>query len=446
MTAGALAGLFALNVAYALAGLALLWAFGGVATWGGALRLSGLAYLLGLAAFGVAWTVLLVVGVPFGRVGIAVSLVGLAAGGLVAGRLRGAPLPRGRPRIDGRPIVLVSAFGIALTGLFLEALFRAARLHSLQAYDAWAFWVPKGKAIFFFDGLDEHLFTTAPNASYPPLQPIFDAAAFHAMGGPDQVTLHVQFWFFVVGAVTALAGVLHRHAPEWLIWPSLLLVLVAPRFAERLLMPLADVLLDILVVVAAVLLALWLRDGEGWRLAVAAVLLAGAVNTKREGILLAASLLLVAFLVAGRRHWPRLAVAALVVGLAIVPWRVWAALHDLPAGAPGSFERGRLADAVRLSFDVLYSNARWSVVPIVATIALAAAAVWGDRRLAAFVGLLALLLFVGGVWSTVGFADLAVTADESGNPIVRYTGSIVLLAAAFTPLLLSSVWRRVERP
>jgi hypothetical protein len=345
-----------------------------------------------------------------------------------------------------RPIVLVTALGIAFAGLFLEALFRAARLHSLQAYDAWAFWVPKGKAIFFFDGLDEHLFTTTPNASYPPLQPILDAAAFHAMGGPDQVTLHVQFWFFVVGAVAAIAGVLHRHAPEWLLWPSLLLVLVVPRFAERLLTPQADVLLDILVVVAALLLALWVRDAEGWRLAAAAVLLAGAVNTKREGILFAACVLLVTFIAVHRRHWPRLAVASLAVALAIVPWRVWASTHDIPSGAPGSFERGRLGDAIRLSFEVLYSNARWSVVPIVATIALVAAAVWGNRRLAAYVGFLALLLFAGGVWSTVGFADLAVTADESGNPIVRYTGSIVLLGAAFTPLLLASVWRRDAKP
>jgi hypothetical protein len=446
MTAGALAGLFALNLAYALAGLALLWGFGGIRTWGDSLLLSGLGYLVGLAAFGVTWTVLLVVGVPFGGPEVAVSLVGLAAAGLVAGRLCGVPLPRGRPRLQWRPIVLVTALGIAFAGLFLEALFRAARLHSLQAYDAWAFWVPKGKAIFFFDGLDEHLFTTTPNASYPPLQPILDAAAFHAMGGPDQVTLHVQFWFFVVGAVAAIAGVLHRHAPEWLLWPSLLLVLVVPRFAERLLTPQADVLLDILVVVAALLLALWVRDAEGWRLAAAAVLLAGAVNTKREGILFAACVLLVTFIAVHRRHWPPLAVASLAVALAIVPWRVWASTHDIPSGAPGSFERGRLGDAIRLSFEVLYSNARWSVVPIVATIALVAAAVWGNRRLAAYVGFLALLLFAGGVWSTVGFADLAVTADESGNPIVRYTGSIVLLGAAFTPLLLASVWRRDAKP
>jgi hypothetical protein len=446
VTVRALAGLTTLNVAYALAGLALLFGFRGFRTWGAVLRLSGLGYLLGLAAFGALWTALLVAGVPFGGLEIVMSLVALGAVGLAAGRVRRVAVPRSLPRLHAKPVVLVSAAGIALTGLFLEALFRAARLHSLQAYDAWAFWVPKGKAIFFFDGLDEHLFTTTPNAMYPPLQPIVDAAAFHAIGGADPVTLHVQFWFLVVGAAGAVAGLLHGRVAPWLLWPSLLLVLVVPRFGERLLVPQADMLVDVFVVVAALLLALWLRDRAGWRLVAAAVLLAGAVNTKREGILFAAAVLAVAFVVSRPRDWARLAIASLAVGLAILPWRLWGASHDLPSGTPTSLGGDRLADAIRLSFEVLYSTARWSVVPLVATIALVAAVVWGDRRLAAFVALVSLLLFAGGVWSTVGFEELALTADESGNPIVRYTGSIILLAAVAVPLLLCSVWRRGEEP
>jgi hypothetical protein len=446
VTVRALAGLAALNLAYALAGLSLLWGFGAFRSWGALLRLTGLGYLLGVAAFGVVWTALLAAGVPFGGIQIAVSLIVLGAAGVTTGRLRGARFERGLPRVRGTPILLAWAAGIALAGLFLEALFRAARLSSLQEYDAWAFWVPKGKAIFFFGGLDEHVFTTAPNASYPPLQPILDAAAFHAMGGADVVTLHVQFWLLVVGAVAAVAGLLQRHAPVWLVWPPLLLVLVVPRFGERLLAPQADVLLDVLVAVAALLLALWLRDPAGWRLASAAVLLAGAVNTKREGILFAAGVLAAGFVVSGRRQWPRLAATSLVVALAVLPWRIWAARHDIPSGAPSSLDTDRLGGALRLSFDVLYSNARWSVLPVVATIALAAAAVWGDRRLAAYVALLALLLFTGGVWSTVGFPELAISADESANPIVRYTGSIIFLAAVALPLLLASVWRRGEEP
>ena len=154
MTVRALAGLAALNVAYALVGLSLLWALRSFRTGGGVLRLAGLGYLVGLGAFGVLWTTLLVAGVPFGGVEIAVTLIVLGAVGVIAGRRRGARFQRGLPRVSGTPMLLVSAAGIALTGLFLEALLRAARLNSLQEYDAWAFWVPKGKAIFFFDRLD----------------------------------------------------------------------------------------------------------------------------------------------------------------------------------------------------------------------------------------------------------------------------------------------------
>jgi hypothetical protein len=170
------------------------------------------------------------------------------------------------------------------------------------------------------------------------------------------------------------------------------------------------------------------------------------VNTKREGIIFAASVLAAAFIASRPRRWPRLAAASLGVGLAVIPWRLWIERHDISSGAPSSFATDRLSAALRLSFEVLYSNARWSVLPLVGTIAVCAAAAWGDRRLAAYVGVLALLLFAGGVWSTVGFPELAVTADESGNPIVRYTGSLVFLAAVVVPLLLASVWRGREKP
>ena len=69
VSAGALTGIAALNIGYAVVGLSLLWGLLAFRTWGGVLRLAGLGYLLGLAAFGVVWTALLVAGVPFGRVG-----------------------------------------------------------------------------------------------------------------------------------------------------------------------------------------------------------------------------------------------------------------------------------------------------------------------------------------------------------------------------------------
>ena len=344
--------------------------------------------------------------------------------------------------------MLVTATGIALTGLLLEALFRSARLQSLQAYDAWAFWVPKAKAIYFFGGLDHQVFTTFPGPTYPPLVPILDAAAFHAMGSVDVITFHLQYWFLVVGAVAAIAGCLYRHVPAWLLWPPLVLVLAVPRVASGLLTPQADVLVDALFVVGALLLALWLRDGRGWRLAAAAVLFAGAGLTKREGLLFVAAALVVALAVSliGRRAgWPRLLAVAAVVGVAALPWRLWYRSNGIGGEAPtnvgagGSLGRG--GDSLRLSFDVLFDTTLWSVVPIVALIAVGAALVWGDRRVAAFLAAVLGLVFLGGAWVTYSYRDVPITANEALNPIVRYTGAIVLLAAAAMPLVLASVWR-----
>lgn len=447
MTVRALAGLLALNVGFAAAGLALLHALRGFPTWGSALRLAGLGHLLGIAAFGVLWTELLVVGAPFNGAAVVASLGLIVAGGILAGRLAGRRLPSLGRRGAGVP--LVTAVGLAALGLLLEALFRSARLQGLQAYDAWAFWVPKGKAIFYFDGLDEGVFTSAPGPSYPPLLPILDAASFHAMGGADTVTLHVQFWFLAAGGVAALAGVLAGRVPSWMLWPSLVLVVVLPRFGESLLLPLADVLVDLFFVAGAVLVALWLRDAERWRLAVATILLAGAALTKREGLVFALCVVagaVVASPAVRRRAWLEAALSGVLVVAAVVPWRLWYSARGIASDTPStaSDTLDRLGGALELSADVLASTALWSVVPVVAGVALAACAVWGDRRLALFLGIAGALAFLGGAWATLGYAELPLTADESVNPIVRYTGAIVLLAGCSTPLLLASAWRGAE--
>jgi hypothetical protein len=458
VTLRAILGLAGLNGAYAVLGTALLWAIRGLPRWSDVLRLAGLGYLLGLASFGVVWTQLLVVGVPLDGRTLVLSLVlGTAAAAGAAVLLR-----RERPHGLGDPArhastggVLVTAVGIALAALLLEAMFRSARLQSLQAYDAWAFWVPKAKAIYYFGGLDHQLFTTLANPTYPPLVPILDAAAFHAMGSADVSSFHLQYWFVVVGATAAVAGCLYRHLPAWLLWPSLLLVLTVPRMASGLLVPQADVLVDVLFVVGVLLLVLWLRDARGWRLAAVAVLFAGAGLTKREGLLFAAAALGVGLAASfGRRRavWPRLLAVAALVAVAALPWRLWYARQGIGGEAPSDAGAGgsvdRMLDALRLSFDVLFDTTLWSVVPIVALVAVGAAFVWGDRRVAAYLAAVLALVFLGGAWVTYAFRELPITADESLNPIVRYTGAIVLLAAVATPLLLGSVWRSgpEERP
>lgn len=448
MTLRAIVGLASLNALYLTVGSSLLWAVRGFRSWGEYLTLAGLAYLLGVAALGVTWTLLLILGVELSMATILVTGAGLALGGVVVGRRAGRDGVSPTVTSARSRLALVTAASVTVTGVFVEALFRAARLHGLYAFDAWAFWIPKAKAIYYYGGLDEQFFTELPGPSYPPLLPILDAAAFHAMASPDVVTLHLQFWWLSLGFVAAVAGLLWHRVPLWMLWPLLLLTLVMPRTSVNLVTPQADFLLDFLVVVAALLLTLWLLERSPWQLAAATVLLSAAVLTKREGVLLA--LILVGSLAAvsvdrWRFAWPRIALCAAVVAAVGVPWRIWYTTHGIGGEAPTTVDLGRAKSALRLSLEVFFSTPLWSLLPALGIAAVVLAAIWGNRRLALFVGAVLLLIVLGGAWITVAYPELPITADEATNPIVRYTASAVLLAGVSAPLLLAGVWARGGR-
>ena len=448
MSVHALAGLLALNLLYLVCGAAVLWLARGWPTWLDFARLAGLAYLVGLVVAATLWTLLLIAGVPFsGWLVLATPAVLLAFALLVRKRLgREAPeLGSIRPSTG----VLVTACGVAAAGVFFEALFRSARLAGLQSWDGWSFWVPKGKVVYLLGELDEGFFTAFPGPSYPPLVPVLDAAAFSAMGGVDVSTLHLQFWFVGVGFAWAVAGLLSERVPGWILWPFVLLMLVTPRLGPRFTTPEADLLLDALFVVAAVLVLLWLLEPERWLLVLAAILLCGMVGTKREGILLAAILLFTAFLVSVRRRqlWPALAAVAVVTAAVGAPWRVWYLTRgvggEVAGGgsddAPGA---ARLWPSLELAFDVLFSTGYWSLVVPLAIGALVLALVVRAHLLVVFFGTLLVLVTVGGGLITWWIPELEITQELGANPIVRYMGAAALLAAVASPLLLAETWRR----
>ncbi|MCZ7589063.1 MAG: hypothetical protein M5U27_09475 [Gaiella sp.] len=446
MTVRALLGLVVLHAGFLGAGTAVLFALGGLGYRREAVRLAGLSYLLGISVLGIAWTCLLAAGVPFGLVTVVVTIGLAAAAGVVVGRGRGLALADGAP-IVARRALLVGAAGVALVGLYLEVLFRSARLEGLYSFDGWAFWVPRGKAIYYAGGFDPDVFAAVPHASYPPVVPILDAAAFHAMGSADVVTLHVQYWLFALGFLAAVAGLLVRRVPAWILWPSVALVLVLPRMRASLLAAQADYLLDYLVVTAAILLLLWLSERRPWQLHAAALLLACGAIVKREGLVLAGCVLAGAAVASWRSRrwaWPRLAAVAAVAAVATVPWQLWYRAHGIRGelGSGGSHElfSRRTLDSLRLAVDVLAGSGRWSVVPTIGLVAVVLAAVWGRRSHAAFAGVAVGLLTLAGASTSVVFPDIGVTADEAVNPIVRLTGGTVLLVACLTPLLLAGVW------
>ena len=263
--------------------------------------------------------------------------------------------------------------------------------------------------------------------SYPPLQPILDAAAFHAMGARTSSPCTCSSGSSSSAPSRRSPGCLHRHAPAWLLWPSLLLVLVVPRFGERLLMPQADVLVDVFVVgrgPAARPLAprpgrLAARRGRG------AARRCGDHEARGHPVRGCRARRRVRRL-RGPGDW-RAARRRVVSpsGCADPPVAALVPIaHDIPSGTPdvGSAATA-CADALRLSFEVLYSTARWSVVPLVATIALVAAARLGRssaRRVRR--ARLASCSSPAASGRRSASRSCAVTADESVNPIVRYTG------------------------
>lgn len=443
MTIRALAGLAALATWYTLIGCLVLWAFGAIDTRRRIARYAGLGFVIGFALTGVLLTVLLLAGVPFTGGAVVWLLLAEAVAVAVIGRRVGRALPG---HSDGRRwLNYPTALGIALAGLFFEALFAGARLQGLQADGAWSHWVPKAKAVFFFDGLDRHFFATLPGPTNPPLMPIMNASAFHALGDVDVVTLHVQYWLIAVALVWAVAGLLYERVEPWILWPLLLLLLVAPRVGGRLVSPQADIPLDAFLVVAVALLVLWIDDGRGWRLWSAALLLAAAVGTKREGLLLGLCVVLATLVATADRPRRALSAGAVLLGgmaVTFAPWRLWLAAAEVPSDVPASDDRdGRAWPALRLARDVLFDIDLWSLLPLLAVAAIGVALFAGRSREALFGAVLLATAWAGGAGIVWLYAELPLSPEEGSNPIIPYTLAPIMFGVVVTAWLLAAVWR-----
>jgi hypothetical protein len=450
----AIAGLVALNLFLLAVGVSILYALRGWASWGELLRLAGVAYMLGVAATGVLWTFELVIGISFGVLTIVGTGAAVVCVASLAGYRAGHRLPRLQVMRELPRLSLVTAVFAAVTVVYLEAAFRAARLAGLYEFDAWAFWVPKAKAIYYFGGFDEQFFREVINQAYPPLVPVLQAAAFHFMGSPDVVTVHLQFWFLLVGFTAAVVGLLSGRVPPVFLWPPLLLMLVAPHIGGHFYHPTADFLLDELFAIAALLIALWLSDRKDWQLFTAGVLLAGVMSTKREGYAFAASAIVAALVVTARERravWPKLIIVGIVAAATTVPWRVLLAVRDLGGGGPEAGGTGLFSNldrawpSLRLAISTLFDYHLWIVVTPLAIVAIVAAFAAGARTLPLYTTLVYLFAVVAFTYSTWAFPSLGISREPALNPIVRLTGEVVLLTPALVPLLLARAWRRTPQ-
>ena len=445
MTWQAVVGLLGLHAALVGVGLMLVWGGRGLATAAEAARLGGVGYLVGTATYGLASVLALVVGIPYRLPTIAALLIALALSGLALGLHRRRPLPSLRGPSGAQPLSLAAAPFVALLVVFLEATFRRGRLEPLIAYDAWAFWVPKGQVIHAYGGLQEDLFAALPNV-HPLLVPALEATAFSFMGSADRVTLALFWWGLFVGFVWAVGGLLAPRVRPLLLWPVVLALVVSPTLLTRALHPKADVPLDWFLAVGSLLLVLWVLERRPATLAGAAVLLSAATVTKREGVAFALCAVVAATVATWPRRravWPSLALLAGCVALASVPWRIWFMSRGFPSDAPGApflETLDRAWPAIRLALGVVLDPDVWLPISIVGLVAVVLAVLAGRRALPAFVltyVVLALLVASWGIWA---FPEIPFTREDAFNPIVRVSGAVVLVLGALTPLLLEQAW------
>jgi Dolichyl-phosphate-mannose-protein mannosyltransferase len=239
-----------------------------------------------------------------------------------------------------------------------------------------------------------------------------------------------------------------------LLWPSMLFVLVTPHIVDHALQVQADFLLDEFFALSALLLALWIRERNDWQLGAAALFLGAAMMTKREGYVLGVCALLAAAVVTSRQArsaWPKLLAVGVIAAVVTVPWRALLVARGLEGGGPEAGGVGLLSHAdrawpsLRLTLSTLFDFHIWHAVVPILVLAIAASYLAGERQVAAFAAALAFLCVAAFTWSTWAFPSLPITKDPALNPIVRFSGALILMATWLIPLLLTNVERTGAR-
>jgi hypothetical protein len=461
----------AADVLFLLAGFGVLNAVGLIRpTLRELIAATGLAFLAGLSVVMLIGIVLLCLGSSFRLPIFVVVSLGVAVAGLLARRdwLQSLRRPALRPPLlmteFRRASLQVKLATGALIGFAVYAAygFAAAGVKPMTEWDAWSLWARKGVAIFYYGSLPVDMFTrsvyTFQHPDYPLLLPLFESVQFRAMGGLNTWAVHAQFWLLLVTFVWALVYLgLRRGA--FLTWtPIAVAVGVAPGVYGQLMTAYADLPLALLLTLGVLLLAEWLRTGEGSVLAIAILFLAAAANTKNEGLVASAVALAVAGgIVVFTRRWSRLRFFGLgVLGylVGVLPWRIWVSAHgvyhDVPVlkGLTPSYLADRL-DRVWPSVQAMYAQVidqtSWLyIVPLAAALAIASFVSGRRREQAVFFFATAVIFFAAVVWTFwVATVDpLSVFLSQSAYRLVASIAAISLAAV----LELSAPLIADERP
>ncbi len=359
---------------------------------------------------------------------------GAMIGGLLGAVLPGAAVvligawflgPRLRARFTDDRTPWAATAVIAIAGVVLLVL---SFSRPVAAYDGWAIWSLKAKALAQFDTFDNPVFT-APiydysHQFYPPLLPGWQAVVYR-LSGNYQRSFPTQFqlaWLWAAGAL-AIAGLGWRRRPAGLF---LLAWVAAPVVLHEAMKGYADVPAALFGVAGAALYLIG-RD-EGVRLAPAAILLAGAAATKLEGAILAAVFAGSLFL------WDRRRRAGLGIGVltvaALLPWVAFAVSHKLSGyltldRVPDETPFGRVGTIADGMSGKIFDPALWGVLVPAILVMLVVSKPRASVTMAAFGVLAATFL----VYMTTPFAIEWLLSRSVTRVVIGPVGMLALVAA-----------------
>lgn len=431
------------NICFAAAGLGVLSLLTRRALAGWSLAL---AYMAGVATVGVLTPLLLIAGLSIGVFETLILCAGLA---LPAVLLRGRLAERGSNSFQ--PMGRRSAparLAAGVVGGFLMLLAVDLWFQPLWAYDGWAMWTAKARALVLLDGLSTDYFARAASTpEHPLLLSALEAIDFRFMGFDTRI-LHLQFWLLLVGFVGSLVALLQDRVRAVVLWPSLLALILAPALAYQTATAYADVPLGIFVALAGICAWRWLVAAEGGALALLALFSAAACATKFEGAIYVGALMLTVIVLASlasRRQAALAGAVAMVSLVGIVPWRLWMWHHGIAQyhSVGGSLDaRLLLSRADRLPIALtrfvreLLDPTSWLLLVPLALAAAVLAGIHATWRRGAGLflgtGTVVLLALSGVYWLTP--LPFRFQLDTSAPRVII---GLALLCGAFLPVLLT---------
>jgi hypothetical protein len=419
-------------------------------------RTAGVAYMAGAASVGLVSALGLIVGLTLVAWQQVAICAGLSALTLVPRRRSDWAVPA---VVSGRPGRWASRCIQVVLLAYLALQFVHDAVKPLVDWDSWTMWTMKAKALVMLGGLDPRLFAGQAyrplHLDYPLLMPALEAMDFRFMGKFDTQVIHLQAWCLLVGFVIAVAQLLRDRVPPIVLWPALLLVVVAPSLERQVASGSSDVPMALFFTLAALAGWRFVTDRDTQSIVLMALFSSAAAAIKQEGgpFVLGLLLVIIVFTRASRSA----VIAAAVVIAGIVPWPMWLRIHHaihtnggIPTAKVFDFAYmtgriGRLGPATEGMARQAFKPSSWLLM-LPAALLVVVLRLWAnDRRSAGFVLSVIGLVTAAVLWAYwIGAPDVHWYVTHSAR---RTVTTAVLCAGMFIPVLVSElVPSRGEEP